>query len=49
MQPTDGAVAPASLTPAEYEPVNRRSVVVTALAVLVGIAAGFVAPKFLRA
>lgn len=37
------AEAPSALSPAEYEPVNGRTVLLTGLAVLVGIAAGLVA------
>jgi chloride channel protein, CIC family len=32
-----------SLTPAEYEPVDRRTVLITGLGILLGIAAGFIA------
>jgi CIC family chloride channel protein len=39
----DTADAPAALGPAEYEPVDRRTVLIAGLAVLLGIAAGFVA------
>jgi H+/Cl- antiporter ClcA/CBS domain-containing protein len=48
VRPADDGAGPASLTPAEYEPVNRRSVSITALAMLVGIAAGFVAQLLLH-
>ena len=37
-----------ALTPEEYEPVNRRTVQITGLAILVGIAAGFVAQVLLH-